>query len=63
MRFYYARRILYGTILGIYFGEKRLPFPIQYMPKQKELGDIKLDLSFVNSILADCRKMLPTSIQ
>lgn len=61
MRFYYGRRILYGTLLGIYFGEKRLPFPIQYLPKPNEVGDIKIDLSFLNAIANDCRKLLPTS--
>jgi hypothetical protein len=63
MRFYYGKRLLFGTALGIYFGEKRLPFPIQYVPKQNEVGDVKIDLSFVNSLVKDFKKMLPKEKQ
>jgi hypothetical protein len=56
MGFYYGKRLLMGTILGIYFGEKRLPFPLQYIAKENQVGDIKIDLSFVNSVLSDISK-------
>lgn len=56
MGFYYSKRLLFGTALGIYFGEKRLPFPIQYLPKESQVGDIKFDLSFINSVLKDISK-------
>jgi hypothetical protein len=61
MKFRYTKSLLFGTALGIYFAEKRLPFPIQYMPKANQVGDIKIDLSFVNSLVSDCKKILPTS--
>lgn len=53
MRFYYTRSLFWGSLIGIYYGEKRLPFPIQYLPKEGEVGDIKFDLSIVNSIVKD----------
>lgn len=48
MRFYYTRSLFWGCLLGIYYGEKKLPFPIQYIPKEQEVGNIKIDLSIVN---------------
>ena len=57
MRFYYGRSLLWGTLLGIYYGEKRLPFPVQYLPKEGQIGDIKLDLSIVNAVVGDLMKM------
>lgn len=61
MRFYYSSRLLLGSIIGIYYGEKRLPFPVQYIAKQNEVGDIKLDLSVVNAIVKDVKRMLPNA--
>jgi hypothetical protein len=57
MRFYYSRSIFWGTLIGIYYGEKRLPYPIQYLPKEGEVGDIKIDLSIVNSIVKDLMRI------
>ena len=62
MKRFYLRALFFGSCLGIYFAEKRLPFPIQYIPKQNQVGDIKIDLSCINSIVDDCKKMLPTSL-
>lgn len=56
MRFYYSKSLFFGTLLGLYYGEKRLPFPIQYIPKDGEVGNIKIDLSIVNSIIYDLTK-------
>lgn len=56
MGFYYSKRLLFGTALGIYFGEKRLPFPLQYIGKENQIGDIKIDLSFINSVVNDISK-------
>lgn len=51
--------MLFGSIIGIYYGEKRLPFPIQYIAKENQVGDIKLDLSVVNAAVKDVKRMLP----
>lgn len=56
MRFYYSKSLFFGSILGLYYGEKRLPFPIQYVPKNGEVGNIMFDLSIVNSIIYDLTK-------
>jgi hypothetical protein len=34
MRLFYTKSLVWGSILGVYFGEKRLPWPIQYIPKR-----------------------------
>lgn len=57
MRLYYVKSLFWGSLLGIYYGEKRLPFPIQYLPKEGEVGDIKFDLSIINSIVKDLVKL------
>jgi hypothetical protein len=57
MKFYYSKRLLWGSLIGIYYGEKRLPFPIQYQPKKDEVGNIKIDLSIINSVLHDLAKL------
>lgn len=58
MRFYYSRSLLFGICLGIYYGEKRLPFPIQYLPKPDDVvGNIKIDLSIINTIVYDISKI------
>jgi hypothetical protein len=59
-RLFYIRSIVWGGLLGIYYGEKKLPFPIQYIPKEKGVGDIKLDLSIVNAVATDISKLLPS---
>lgn len=56
-KLYYSRSLFFGILLGIYYGEKRLPFPIQYIPKDNEVGNIKIDLSIVNSIFKDLMKV------
>jgi len=58
MRFYYSRSLFFGICLGIYYGEKRLPFPIQYIPKPDDvIGNIMFDLSIINSIVYDISKL------
>ena len=49
--------MFWGSLIGIYYGEKRLPFPIQYIPKEGQVGNIKLDLSIVNSVVHDLMKV------
>lgn len=57
---YYTRALIWGSLFGIYYGERRLPYPIQYIPKgKKEIGDIKIDLSIFNSIYNDVLKIVP----
>jgi hypothetical protein len=56
-KLYYSKSLFFGIFLGIYYGEKRLPFPIQYIPKENEVGNIKIDLSIVNSIFKDLMKI------
>jgi hypothetical protein len=56
-KLYYSKSLFFGICLGIYYGEKRLPFPIQYIPKENEVGNIKIDLSIINSIFKDLMKI------
>jgi len=45
-----------GLIVGIYFGEKDLPFPIRYNSRQNgALGSLELDLQVANQITNDIR--------
>jgi len=36
MAFYYFKGILIGGLLGLYYGEKSLPFPVQYLANPNE---------------------------
>ena len=59
MRFYYTKSLLWGGLLGIYYGEKRLPWPVQYVPKRNEqVGNIVFDLSVINSLIKDVAKVV-----
>ena len=53
MGFYYTKAILLGGMIGLFYGEKHLPFPIQYIPKKGQVGNIKIDLSIFNQIMDD----------
>ena len=59
MRFYYTKSLLWGGLLGIYYGEKRMPWPVQYTPKKNEqVGNIVFDLSVINSLIKDVVKIV-----
>lgn len=42
-----------GTILGVYFAEKNLPFPIHYNKKVDQAGSIELDLQVLSTLKED----------
>ncbi len=47
---------LTGTIVGVYFGEKNIPFPIKYNPRSTGgVGSLELDLQVANTIAQDLR--------
>lgn len=50
--------IITGTLLGVYFAEKNLPFPIQYNKKIDHAGSIELDLQVVTTIKNDIVNMV-----
>lgn len=58
MGFYYTRSLFWGGLIGLYYGEKRLPFPLQYVPGQEGVGYLKLDLSVANALLKDAQKLV-----
>ena len=49
---------LSGTIVGVYFAEKDLTFPITYAPRPTgEFGSLGVDLQVANVIINDVRGM------
>jgi hypothetical protein len=45
-----------GLVIGIYFGEKDLPFPVKYNARQNgSLGSLELDLQVANTLANDIR--------
>lgn len=47
-------RIIAGGIVGFYFAEKDLPFPVSYHPRPLErIGHLSVDLQIVDVITRD----------
>jgi hypothetical protein len=45
-----------GMLLGFYFAEKNVPFPISYIrPSDGSFGAIELDLRIINTIISDAK--------
>jgi len=47
--------IISGIIVGTYFAEKELPFPLKYNRKPDSAGSIELDLTVAGTIFNDLK--------
>lgn len=58
MGFPILKSVFFGMVLGLYYGEKSLPWPILYLHKPNRVGDIKIDFSVVNQLADDLAKLM-----
>lgn len=58
--------VVVGSLLGVYYGKNRLPFPIVYCPPTKRekaasdyviFGEIKIDFGLFNCLIKDIASM------
>jgi hypothetical protein len=50
--------LISGIIVGTYFAEKGLPFPLRYNKKPEQAGSLELDLQVVTTIVDDVRNLV-----